>query len=786
MVSSTARDRFRRITAVASYFLQIPNDIIIFNSNHSAFIPEHVREWSLMRLLLNKLRLTISAELKPDDDSDSIQQSLARAEKTLDKLTATGRVQRFYFTDLIKFAKKQVQGSGERIKFILAVGIPNTEQVQIKKPSIIDRVRRYVCRLTIEPECYLADTRYTFAVCALIADVTRYDLALIDEEAVYEALKKAKTSAEPMIFRIPLYRPRLWKKLLDLAEGVSLHRSRVGELALHIEDPEYLTDHNEGFLLAESNLQSALVDNVTSLSLTDVSTIMGRFHSLMRRLPSHARHRAKGPGARWVIWHKEDVAGRKGRNKDRAPRTVEVSVEISADCMQCFMTVKPLVPKGASVSRDELLALLRLEKIHEPFLDELIEIQNSVAAGEVVEARLVAAGRLAKPPKEPKLRLAIVAETDKPVKQKEFLERSNTDLRQLQPKRFVGEGEIVAVIEFATAGVEGCDVLGQPIPFRIENTEGFVAGAGVERRGQLFYSKVSGTLRINGSEIIVEPATEIAGNVDFTTGDIHVRVGLVISGSVEMGASVTAGGAMTIGQAFAGKYLRANSGLIIMGGVQAQRGSVLFVVGDATVKFMQGGILRCRGNVIIESNMTGGIIEATGSVTVLEPQGGIFGGQVIAGENVIASNVGRENGSNLQIWFGSVVHAVRRRTLLKKRRADLMLRYEALDRSGIGGDGKLTERAIKRGDRGAVRETMGRIIAIIKRIDEQLEKLVSSTSQSKEYYLEAKGTLARGTSIWRDNQLLSIDTSVIGTQVRQGNSGLTLVALAEDHAKKAT
>ena len=736
----------------------------------------------LMRLMLNKLRLSLTAEVKPEDNPRRVEQALLRGNRSMDKLIASGRIQRFYETNLLEWARREAEKNSHSMRVVVAIGIPKTGNITVHRRTILDRLRGLVCRISIAPDSILADSRLTLAVCALISEATRIDIESIDDEAVYEVLKLAHSARQVKELPIPLYRPRQWKVWYDLTDGVALRRNADGQIALHIEDPEGFAESLDKVQEAESAMMTRLMDPLSGLALTDVATIMGRFSSLMHRMSRYSRHRRGGSGGRWVLWHQADVGGRMGRRKAPTVRTVEVTAELAADNMQCFMTVKPLVAKGASILREELRALLRIEGVVDPFIDELDRVEKEVSKGHAVVARLVAAGKMPVSPERPMLRLAIVAEERAPVALKELLERSVSDIRQLQPKRFVGAGALVAVVDYAIPGVNGRDVLGKELPFRAQVFDDFIAGQGVERRGEIFLAREAGVARIKGNEVLIDKAMQFPGNVDLTPGDIEVPGPLAIGGSVEMGASVVAKGPITIAQAFAGKYLRANGGLTIQGGVQGQRGSVLMVTGDVSIRFMQSGTIRCRGNVVIESNMTGGIIEATGTVTVMDPQGGVFGGQVIAGQTVTAANFGRDGGQTVQVWFGSAVQSVRRRTNLAKRRAELIARLETLERSGIGGAGKLTERAAKRGDRRIVRETMERIGDIVKRLDALLVSLKTETAPSQSHFLEAKGTLARGTMIACDAQNLVVESSVIGVRVVSANSGLVLSAVAEKKA----
>ena len=735
-----------------------------------------------MRLMLNKLRLSLTAEVKPEDNPQRIELALLRGNKSMDKLIASGRIHRFHMTNLLEWARLEAEKNGHSMRVVIAVGIPNTSNITVHRRTFLDRFRGLVCRISIAPDSNIADTRLALAVSALIAEVAGIDIERIDDEAVYESLKLARSARQVEDFPIPLYRPGQWKLWYYLAEGVSLRRNADGQIALHVEDPEGLSESLDKVQEAESNMMARLMDPLSGMALTDVATVMGRFSSLMRRMSRYSRHRRVGSGGRWVLWHHADVGGRMGRRKAATVRTVEVTAELAADKMQCFMSVKPLVAKGASIPREELRALLRIEGVVDPFIDELDRIEKEVSKGHAVVARLVAAGKVPISPEQPRLRLAIVAEEREPVVLKELLERSVLDIRQLQPKRFVGVGALVAVVDYSIPGVHGRDVLGKELPFRVQVFDEFVAGQGVERRGEAFFARDAGVVRIKGNEVLIDSAMQFPGNVDLTTGDIEAPGPLAIGGSVEVGASVIANGPVTIAQAFAGKYLRANGGLTIQGGVQGQRGSVLVVTGDVSIRFMQSGTIRCRGNVVIESNMTGGIIEATGTVTVVDPQGGIFGGHVIAGQTVSAANFGRDGGQTVQVWFGSAVQSVRRRSNLTKRRAQLIARLETMERSGIGGAGKLTERAAKRGDRRVVREAMDKIGVIIKRLEDLIASLNTETVASQAHFLEAKGTLARGTMIARDNQNMTVESSIIGVRVVSTNSGLVMSAVAEKKA----
>jgi len=324
-------------------------------------------------------------------------------------------------------------------------------------------------------------------------------------------------------------------------------------------------------------------------------------------------------------------------------------------------------------------------------------------------------------------------------------------------------GEVIATVAYLTPGAEGLDVFGHTIPAPPPPNDTFVAGEGVKRRGASFHAETSGLITVSGQEIKIVPVETIDGSLTALRGHLHSSKAIAIGGGVELGASLSAAGKVDIGQSFAGSYVRAGGDLVVQGGMTGDRTSRAVVAGAMHVKFVQGGFIRCRGDVVIESNMTGGFIETDGNVTVLDPQGGIFGGTVIAKGSVTAANLGSQGGRPPLVWVGvNALQAARKLTLEGRRKALLALKDE-VERSGLTQQAEGNERQKRGESRAKAKKRAAQIQRLLGRISDRLATIDLAPDESQS--LSVTGLARRSSRVAVAGAATTVMDDIIGIKV---------------------
>ena len=90
----------------------------------------------------------------------------------------------------------------------------------------------------------------------------------------------------------------------------------------------------------------------------------------------------------------------------------------------------------------------------------------------------------------------------------------------------------------------------------------------------------------------------ITGDIDFETGNVESMNAIKILGSVQPGFRVTAGGDIKITGSVMSASAISEGNLVVLGGTTGKN-STLQVKGDADINFIEQGVLKCGGLVVI-------------------------------------------------------------------------------------------------------------------------------------------------------------------------------------------
>ncbi len=207
----------------------------------------------------------------------------------------------------------------------------------------------------------------------------------------------------------------------------------------------------------------------------------------------------------------------------------------------------------------------------------------------------------------------------------------------------VHEGQLLAEQVDQGKGQAGTDVLGRPLPppppadRLVIQTRGEVRETREGNR-TCYYAKVNGVL-LNGEPglVHVERELKIAGDVDYSTGDLSTQVPIRIRGSVIQGFAVRSGALVEIGGHVERKALVESRGDIKVGKGAAEE-AWLKAEGSLRVGFAHGAILEAGVDVAADSYLHQCRVKARGRILVNAKRGSrSMTGAVVGGElNAIA------------------------------------------------------------------------------------------------------------------------------------------------------
>jgi uncharacterized protein (DUF342 family) len=146
---------------------------------------------------------------------------------------------------------------------------------------------------------------------------------------------------------------------------------------------------------------------------------------------------------------------------------------------------------------------------------------------------------------------------------------------------------------------------------------------------------------VNQNTISVAAKSTISGDVTYTTGNIESENNIIIKGSVQPGFKVKAGGDLEIGGAVSSATVHSDGNLVIKGGITG-KSSVITSGGDLDIHFIERGVVKSGGLVVIRKQCYYSSIEAASDIRC-HRNSSILGGILLAGGNLTAGNVGADN-----------------------------------------------------------------------------------------------------------------------------------------------
>jgi uncharacterized protein (DUF342 family) len=260
-----------------------------------------------------------------------------------------------------------------------------------------------------------------------------------------------------------------------------------------------------------------------------------------------------------------------------------------------------------------------------------------------------------------------------------ILEDGSIDLRDRRIITVVQPGDLIGTAVPARSGTPGQDIYGAELAApgvveievvpdaRIETrpaADGRVEYYAREEGGISFTEEVRNkrggqTRRLKLSLFAV---SEIAGDVDYSTGHIDFRGNVSIEGSVKPLFRVKASGSVTIGgNVEPGARIEAGGDIVVGGGVVGEK-TLLQAGGGVQAKFVQQATVRCGADVEVGAYLIEASVRAGGNIVVAGAGGGsgraLVGGLAWAGGTIEVPSLGSPSNPHLHVVCGVDPRAV--------------------------------------------------------------------------------------------------------------------------------
>lgn len=730
-----------------------------------------------MRLLFNRYRLTTTLELGCEELCPDPILLERRCVKRYERLRRQGQIEDFLFLGAELFAAFGRQGPPQTQRHLLAVGLPRLTGFTIAPRTLSDMLRGIIARVEVAQDAMALDPRLYLGVTAQIARRVGTPFAGVDANDTERLLQRVQASRQEAVTGV-IHTLRHRRILHSLPGGDLLELRHGGGLALGIQQPEMFMDQTYAQVFA-GQLKELLLEPQWNLTRTEVDVLLFNYELCVRGVRLSTRLQPQGYGAVWSLTMQTRPAGASARQ-----RLFKLPVHVIDQGMTALVS-GPLVCEDlgheGSPSLAEFQAAVAQTKVVGVTVDALLHLHAEVLEGRSIVGRVLAQATTPVADQSPMLRAATLGERYQPVLSRDFAEPEAR-----LPKKFVAAEELVAVVDYREAGRNGRDVYGNVLARPPAAADGFTAGDGVVRKGDCFFATAPGSLTLTATAVSVQPATIISGDIGPSEGRLLISGPLEIQGGVEAGTWIEASGAVKIDQSFAGSYLRADGNVEIKGGIVGSDNKTLVIKGDLKCRFIQSGRIRCLGDVVIESHMSGGSVEADGKVTVLSPQGGIFGGNVVAGGSIEAANLGRARAQRPRVWFGTSARSWRRLRILEHRQKALMAAKEALLRLGLQRPSMPRQRAAVAGARHGAMDKMQRLDTLLSKIGAQIAAARAAISATPggavavaPAAVTAAGTVQSEVTLCHANSCIVVDKAVAAVAVTSDDDRLIIQPLQE-------
>jgi len=228
--------------------------------------------------------------------------------------------------------------------------------------------------------------------------------------------------------------------------------------------------------------------------------------------------------------------------------------------------------------------------------------------------------------------------------------RSNgsLDLRERNAVVSVSAGTLIAEKSQATKGVEGCTLFGKAIKATpgVDKKINIGQGVRIEEKNDaiLYFAEKNGNVKFSRNTLAVQDIFEMAGDIDYSTGNINVKTDLLIKGSVLNGFTVKSEGDIAIlGAVENGATVIAQGNLTVDKGIIGANCKVVSR-GNLRTSYIQDAEVIVKGDVTIGSYLFNCMLIASGSITILREQsqksGRAAGGVICSGKGIRLSTIG--------------------------------------------------------------------------------------------------------------------------------------------------
>ncbi|MEA4987077.1 MAG: FapA family protein [Anaerovorax sp.] len=223
------------------------------------------------------------------------------------------------------------------------------------------------------------------------------------------------------------------------------------------------------------------------------------------------------------------------------------------------------------------------------------------------------------------------------------LNDGSVDFKDISLIQNVKAGDLLCEIILPTNGTPGKDIFGNEVMSKPGTMPLISAGKNIAiSEDELKYTAaVDGRIEYMRDTISIEEVFHVKGDVGPETGNIFFNGSVIISGNVTDGFRVEAKKDIIINGRVEGADIKTDQNVLIRSGMNGMQKGTITAGGDVTSRFIENATVICGGNFCSECTLNAKI-HAGRSIIMKGKRAAMLGGTYIAGDYVIAKEIGSE------------------------------------------------------------------------------------------------------------------------------------------------
>jgi len=232
-------------------------------------------------------------------------------------------------------------------------------------------------------------------------------------------------------------------------------------------------------------------------------------------------------------------------------------------------------------------------------------------------------------------------------------ESNRVDYTALNLFHNVNEGDVICQITLPTPGVPGRSVRDEEIPAKDGRPAHVPMGRNthVTEDGLTLAASITGQVEFSDKSFQVKPVLEIAGDVDFSTGNISFVGNVHVHGDIRNGFTVRAMGSVTVDGVLEACSVEAGGDVVVGLGVQGDSQAVIRAQRSVFAKYLENCCV-CAKESLRTDSIINSEVYCNGAVEVRSGRMTIIGGTIRAGQGVKAGTIGSRVESHTSVLLG--------------------------------------------------------------------------------------------------------------------------------------